>query len=124
MVYLIVFLGSGCGGVCRVLLGDAILKWFPVVPQTGILVVNVLGSYLIGVFSAWVSAHPLHAPEWVRLAFIAGFCGGFTTFSSFSHQTLMLVQSGRHLAALINIFLNVVLCLIATYVGILSLKWR
>jgi fluoride exporter len=130
MIYLWIALGSAVGGIarfwCSGVVARAIGETFP----WGTLVVNVSGSLLIGIIAAFT------APEGrffigaeTRLALMAGFCGGYTTFSSFSLQTLSLMQEGDWLRASGNIVLSVVLCLVAVWAGYVlassfnSLKW-
>lgn len=84
----------------------------------GTITINILGSFLIGFFGTLTLAggrHPL--PETARLFVMVGFCGGFTTFSSFSLQTLDLLRNGAWTRALLNIALSVLLCLAAVAVG-------
>lgn len=93
---LAVALGAGVGGVGRVLVGAAALRWLDHGFPHGVLVVNVAGSFLIGLLAALTAA----GGRWprgpvMRVGVMAGFCGGFTTFSFFSLQTLELLQTGR-----------------------------
>ena len=84
----------------------------------GTIGINVLGSFIIGFIGTLTLAsgrHPL--PETARLFVMVGFCGGFTTFSSFSLQTLDLLRGGAWTRALLNIALSVVLCLAAVGAG-------
>jgi CrcB protein len=81
--------------------------------------INVLGSFVIGVFAALTGADGRMAGDTTaRLLVMVGLCGGFTTFSSFSLQTLMLLRSGLILTALANVAASVLLCLLATAGGI------
>lgn len=84
----------------------------------GTILINVAGSFAIGFFGTLTiggGRHPL--PETARLFFMVGVCGGFTTFSSFSLQTLELLRDGAIVRALANIVLSVVLCLGAVALG-------
>ncbi len=84
----------------------------------GTIGINIAGSFLIGFVGTLTLAsgrHPL--PETVRLFVMVGFCGGFTTFSSFSLQTLDLLRGGAWSRACINIALSVLLCLAAVAAG-------
>ena len=122
--YLLVAVGSAAGGVSRFwasgFIANRVGQSFP----WGTLFVNVTGSFIIGLFAT------LTAPEgrWLvgpsgRNFFMTGFCGGYTTFSSFSLQTLSLAQDDEWLYAGGNAVLNLVLCLVAVYLGhILALK--
>jgi CrcB protein len=127
LTFLAVGIGSGLGGILRfwisaqmqLRLGDA-FPW-------GTLLVNVAGSFLIGLLVSLTE--PLHEAEavagsrfryWHELGLpmaVTGFCGGFTTFSSFSLQTLTLLQDQRYTAAGLNMSLSLALCLGAAFLG-------
>lgn len=84
----------------------------------GTIGINIAGSFLIGFFGTLTlegGRHP--APEWARLFVMVGICGGFTTFSSFSLQTLDLMRSDAWGRALANVGLSVLLCLAAVSAG-------
>jgi fluoride exporter len=115
--YLAVGIGSGVGSVLRYsvsLLSQAALGgYFP----WGTLIVNVLGSCLIGWLAATFSRSP-HSPlARLQPLLVAGFCGGFTTFSLFSLETLYLVQVGKPAMALVYIVVSLPLWLGAAVVG-------
>ena len=86
----------------------------------GTIVANVSGSLLIGLVAggAGEGLRPAALGETARLFLTVGFCGGYTTFSSFSLQTVQLAQAGRHGLALANVLLSVVPCLAATWAGL------
>lgn len=115
---LLIFLGSGLGGVARWALGGwATARLGPAFPW-GTLLVNVSGSLLIG----WIGSVTGPGGRWVlapgwRLFLMVGVCGGYTTFSSFSHQTLQLAEQGEWLHAGGNVILSVTLCLAAVGLG-------
>ena len=116
MVYLLIFLGSGIGGVLRFSLGMAVQRlangWlFPV----GTLTVNVLGCFLIGFFAQILEAKGL--PENIRFFLLIGLLGGFTTFSSFGYETLQLLRDGQLIYAIGNVISQVVLGLLFVWVG-------
>lgn len=84
----------------------------------GTIGINVAGSFLIGFVGTLTLASGRHpAPEWLRLFVMVGICGGFTTFSSFSLQTLDLLRAGAWGRGLANVALSVLLCLAAVAAG-------
>ncbi|UFH48987.1 fluoride efflux transporter CrcB [Pseudomonas sp. KNUC1026] len=105
--------GAALGAWLRWALGLKLNSWFPSLPP-GTVVANFIGAYIIGVAVAFFANLPGIAPEW-RLFLITGFCGGLTTFSTFSAETMVLIQQGRLLMALAAITVHVVgsLCLTA-----------
>lgn len=117
IVTLLVALGGALGSVARYWVGIWALPISRDLPL-GTLVINVVGSLLISVFGTLTLASGrFPAPEGVRLFFMVGICGGFTTFSSFSLQTFELLRAGATMRAFVNVFLSVVLCIAATAVG-------
>jgi len=85
----------------------------------GTLMVNVLGSLLMGFLFVWLTERSSLPPEW-RSLILVGFLGAFTTFSTFSLETFSLLQAGEVSKALFNILLSVVLCLLATWIGVFA----
>ena len=122
MIYLWIALGSAIGGAgrhwCNNLLSGALGDAFP----WGTIAVNVTGSFLIG-FLASMDSFPDRSwlPGLEARAFLmVGVCGGYTTFSAFSLQTLELLRDGQWPQALGNIVLSVALCLLAVWLGHLA----
>ena len=121
MVLVWIALGGGLGSVLRYLATIYIDQLHDYSFPVGILIVNILGSFAMG-FLAWVFASSLSMGEEHRAAVLVGFLGGFTTFASFSHDTLTHFMQGEYLAVLLNIVLSVVLCIIAAGAGLVLAK--
>ena len=85
--------GSALGALLRWQLGDKLNSVFPTIPP-GTLVANLIGAYVVGLCIAFFATYPAISPEW-RLLLITGFCGGLTTFSTFSAEVTVLLQQGR-----------------------------
>jgi fluoride exporter len=115
--YVWVALGGALGSLLRVLSSEFMARRGTVFPW-GTLAVNVVGSLAIGVFAAAALPGGRLADSASAQRFLmAGVCGGFTTFSAFSLQTLELARSGQWLAASANILSSVALCLLAVWLG-------
>jgi CrcB protein len=117
--------GGALGSLGRWLVAEwiATMPWSAGFPF-GTLLVNVAGSFGIGIFSELLLEGGLWNPgSGVRALIFAGIFGGFTTFSSFSLQTLALMRSGQVLLAGVNILASVALCLAAVWVGALAAHW-
>ena len=119
-IYLWIAIGSALGGVFRFMLGGLVARLAGEAMPWGTLAVNVLGSLVIGLFAALTaSGERLSTTPEFRTFVMVGLCGGFTTFSSFSLQTLALIDEGRIGSACANVLLSVGLCLIAVWLGTL-----
>jgi fluoride exporter len=113
---LYVALGSAIGGVSRYLLGGLVQRMFDTTFPAGTLLVNVTGSFLLGAIIRYALETPSLTPE-VRAFLTIGFCGGYTTFSTFSYETMALLEDGEWARAGVYITASVVLSLIATFLG-------
>jgi len=108
-------LGGALGSVLRFLLSTRVYQWLGRDFPYGTLSVNVLGCLFMGFLFVFM-ADRLLSPEW-RATVLVGFLGGFTTFSSFSMETMLLIEQSAYVKALLNMLLSVGLCLIATWLG-------
>lgn len=113
--------GGALGSVLRYLLSSSIYTWFGRAMPWGTLAVNVIGSFAIGLLSILL-VEKFNVPQEWRLGIVVGVLGGFTTFSAFSWDTLDLMQQGLTLKAMLNVLANVVLCIVAAWLGALWAK--
>lgn len=113
---LLVGLGGFAGSVARYLVSKLNVTWHVLAIPMGTLTVNVLGSLLIG-FLVGISAKSNLISNELRLMLMVGFCGGFTTFSSFTNENLMLMQNGQFLTVILYTILSVILGFLAVYLG-------
>jgi fluoride exporter len=90
-------------------------QWGPIFPY-GTLAINVVGSFIVGFFVIWTTERVLVDPRW-RLLVVVGFCGSFTTFSSYAFETMSFFEQGQWAFMLANIFGNNLLCLGGALVG-------
>jgi CrcB protein len=114
---LLIAFGGALGTLARYWISVAAVPFSHTLPW-GTILINVSGSFVIGFFGTLTLSqgrYPL--PEAPRLFIMVGFCGGFTTFSSFSLQTLDLMRHGSLTRALINVAASVVLCVGAVAIG-------
>ena len=108
LIYIGIFGGLGC--VARYLASGWTYQLFGRSLPYGTLLVNVVGSFLLGLLMTFGLRSTLFSPE-LRIGLTVGFMGGFTTFSTFSYETLRLLEDGSFWQAGANIFLNIVICL-------------
>jgi CrcB protein len=120
--YLLVGTGSFVGGNARYIVG----RWvggrmkgpFPL----GTFLINVVGSFILGVIGGVIALNAVAHADAVRLALGVGFCGGFTTFSTFEFETHALFEDGVWLSALANVLLSIVSGLVAVRLGLVAAK--
>ena len=118
MIYFWVAVGGAIGSMARLWLGVKVTLLTGLAFPWGTILVNIIGSLVIGFVATWTGpngrvAVPVNAQAFVMV----GLCGGFTTFSAFSLQTFELARDGRLLYAAANIMLSVLLCLSAVALG-------
>ncbi|MCH1926499.1 fluoride efflux transporter CrcB [Shewanella sp. C32] len=110
-----VALGGAGGAVLRYSISIFMIQLFGSSFPFGTLAVNVLGSFLMGIVAALSQLSHI-SPE-VKALLGVGFMGALTTFSTFSNETLMLIQGGELLKAFLNVALNLIICLLMVYLG-------
>ena len=113
--------GSALGGVSRYLVGGMMQKLFDTIFPAGTLVVNLTGSFLLGLFLRFALDTPALTPE-LRAFLTIGFCGGYTTFSTFSYETVALLEDGQWTRAGVYAGLSVLLAIAATILGFLAAR--
>jgi CrcB protein len=116
-----VCVGASLGALLRWWLGAQLNSLFPAVPP-GTLAANLVGGYVIGLAIAFFALYSAIAPEW-RLLIITGFCGGLTTFSTFSAEIVTLLQQGRSLWALGAAAMHLFGSVLMTLAGIGTVQW-
>ena len=124
MLYFWVMLGSALGGGARYWCSGFAAQHFGTAFPAGTILVNVVGSFVIGFFATLTAPDGrLPAGSEARLFVMVGFCGGYTTFSAFSLETLRLIRAGEAGLAGANIGLSFALCLIAVWLGHVAALW-
>jgi len=119
-IFIVGFAG-GIGSIARFLCQKYIYAFSPHPFPFGTFLVNILGCLLIGIFYAIAEKGNLSSPE-MRLLLMTGFCGGFTTFSSFSLENITLLRAGEYLYFLLYTLGSVVLGFLATFFAIAMVK--
>lgn len=122
MAYLWIALGAVVGASARYLISGYVAKLFPSSFPYGTLVINVSGSLLLGFFLVWTGERVLVDPRW-RLLIAIGFCGSYTTFSSYAFETFGLFEQGQWLLMGLNVITSNVLCLVSVLAGAALARW-
>jgi len=120
-IFLLVGIGGFIGSVSRYYSQQIISKSFPSALPYGTLAVNIVGCFLIGIIYAISEKGNILTPEW-RVFLATGFCGGFTTFSTFSYESINLINDGEWLNVSLYVAISVVIGFFSTYLGILIIK--
>ncbi|HPG41515.1 MAG TPA: fluoride efflux transporter CrcB [bacterium] len=110
--YFLVGIGAAFGGIFRYWLSGAVQRKLPFTFPLGTLTVNILGSFLLGFIIFFLDSRELISSE-MRIFLTIGFCGGFTTFSTFSFETINLIRDAEYFYAFLNAGLNLFLTLSA-----------
>jgi CrcB protein len=111
-----VAIGSALGGVARFWLGGFIQQRVGPSFPVGTLVINITGSFLLGVLMRYTLQSDVVSPE-LRTMLTTGFCGGYTTFSTFTYETAMLVEDGEYGRASLYVGASLVIALIGMFLG-------
>ena len=107
---LVISLGAFVGANARYFISRYAAQTLGPVFPYGTLIINITGSLIVGFFVIWTSERVLIDPRW-RLLVVVGFCGAFTTFSSYAFESMAYFEQGQWLLMLVNIFSNNLLCL-------------
>lgn len=113
---LFISLGAIVGANLRYFVGQYIAKLIPSNLPYGTVLINATGSFLLALFLVWTTERVLADPRW-RLIIAVGFCGGYTTFSSYAYETFALFENGQWLTCALNVLANNALCLVGTVLG-------
>lgn len=122
--YLLAGLGGAIGSVARVMMSNLVCRWTGEAFPFGTIAVNVTGALLMGLLAGYGETEPgklLFSPS-TRTFLMIGVLGGYTTFSSFSLQTFLLMEQGNIPGALLNILLSVLLCLAGIWAGFMTIR--
>jgi fluoride exporter len=118
---LIVGVGGALGSIARFLISKMVYDFRPHIFPFGTLLVNLSGCFLIGLFYAIATKSNFLSGN-VRLFLTTGLCGGFTTFSAFAHENIVLLKLGFYAHSIIYTLASVILGIAATWIGIFLLK--
>ena len=120
-IFLLVGMGGFIGSISRYYSQQIISKSFPSALPYGTLVLNIVGCFLIGIIYALSEKGNILTPEW-RIFLATGFCGGFTTFSTFSYESINLINDGEWFNVSLYVAISVIIGFLSTYPGISLIK--
>ena len=118
---ILVGVGGLIGSILRYLVAIFVARHVSPVFPLGTLIVNLIGCFLIGVLIALSERGNIITPEW-RIFLATGFCGGFTTFSAFSYESIRMLQDGQILLVSLNVAISIIVGFAATYLGMLLVR--
>ncbi|MBN2864711.1 MAG: fluoride efflux transporter CrcB [Thiotrichales bacterium] len=121
LAWFAIAMGGALGAVSRFAMSHQVYQWFGRDFAWGTLSVNVLGSFVMGLVAVLLVDKFAVANEW-RAFIMVGFLGAFTTFSTFSYETMEYIQVGEINKAFLNIALSLVTCLVAVWAGMLAAR--
>jgi fluoride exporter len=116
---LLVFVGSGLGGLFRYWISNEVHLLLSRSFPYGTLIVNVTGCFLMGLLFTLILDRFSEVSTQLRAFLLIGFLGGYTTFSSFSIETISLIEGGNLLSATLNIFISILSCISAAWIGVI-----
>ncbi len=114
--FVVISIGAIFGANARYVISRFAAKMLGPVFPYGTLFINVTGSIIVGFFMIWATQRALLGPRW-RLFVVIGFCGAYTTFSSYAFESMAYFEQGRYGLMLTNIFANNILCLLGALAG-------
>jgi len=117
----LVGISGGIGAIARFLCQKYLYQWYPTPFPIGTFIVNILGCFLIGLFYGLSERGNILTPEW-RLVLTTGFCGGYTTFSSFAYENINLLKSGDFMYFGLYTLGSVAFGITATFLGMIVFK--
>ena len=122
--YLLAGMGGAIGSIGRVLMSNFVTRFTGEEFPFGTIAVNVTGAILMGVLAGYGESEPgkLLFSQSARTFLMIGLLGGYTTFSSFSLQTFLLIEQGNMTGAFLNVLLSVLLCLAGIWVGLMAIR--
>ena len=115
-IFFLIGLGGFLGSVCRYYSQQFIARFSTTFPY-GTLAVNIVGCFLVGLIFGFANKGNVLSPEW-RMFLATGFCGGFTTFSTFSYESTQLINNGEYFYLALYIAVSVIIGIFATFAGI------
>ena len=114
--FILISLGAIVGANLRYLISRDTARWLGPVFPYGTMFINIAGSFIVGFFMIWTTERMLVDPRW-RLLVVVGFCGGFTTFSSYAYESMAYFEQGQWMLMATNIVGNNLLCLLGALAG-------